>query len=109
MVSLIASNLLETYKALLTLLELKKVCYIVNILDREHKKSIFIRLLKARKVLFPNVGDYYIADICFFDCFIIWVTSLKKRNNILYFMRGERVYDVSGEEGAIVLVCLHLV
>ena len=81
----------------------------MNTLVREPKKPIFIRLLKARKVLFPNVSDCFIAYICFFGCFIIWVTSLKKRNDLLYFMRGERLYDVSGEEGADVLVCLYLV
>ena len=40
---------------------------------------------------------------------ILWVASLKERDNVLCFMRGERLHDVSGGEEADVLVCLHLV
>jgi hypothetical protein len=40
---------------------------------------------------------------------VIWVASLKERNDILYFIRGERLYDVGGKEEADVLVCLYLV
>ena len=40
---------------------------------------------------------------------MVWVASLKERDDILCFMRGERLYDVDSEEEADALVCLHLV
>jgi hypothetical protein len=69
----------------------------------------FKRLLKVRKVLFPYVGDCPMASACCFGYFVVWVASLKERDGILYFMRGEWLYGVSSEEEADVLVCLHLV
>ena len=82
--------------------------YIANILVRELSRMTFKRLLKVRKVLFPYVGDCFMASVCCFSYFVIWVASLKERNNILCFMREERLYDVGGKEEADVLVCLHL-
>src|SRR5713101_3208678 len=73
-------------------------------------KSTFLTfkgLLKVRKVLFPDVGDCFTASVCCFGHFVVWVASLKERDNVLCFMRGERLHDVSGEEEAHVLVCLH--
>jgi hypothetical protein len=83
------------------------VCYIVNILVEELSKITFKRLLKVRKVLFPYVGNCSMASACCFGYFVVWVASLKERDNILYFMRGEWLYSVSSKEE--VLVCLHLV
>jgi hypothetical protein len=40
---------------------------------------------------------------------MVWVASLKERDNILYFIREERLYGVGSKEEADVLVCLHLV
>ncbi len=68
----------------------------------------FKRLLKVRKVLFPYVGDCFMTSVCCFSYCVIWVASLKERNNILCFIREERLYDVGGKEEADVLVCLHL-
>jgi hypothetical protein len=85
------------------------MCYIVNILVRELSKITFKRLLKVRKVLFPYVGDCPIASACCFGYFVVWVASLKERNDILCFMREEALYGVGSEEEADVLVCLHLV
>jgi hypothetical protein len=82
---------------------------IVNILVRENSKITFKRLLKVRKVLFPYVGDCPMASACCFGYFVVWVASPKKRDNILYFIREERLYGVSSEEEADILVCLHLV
>jgi hypothetical protein len=48
------------------------------------------------------------ASACCFGYFVVWVASLKERDNVLYFMRGERLYGVDSEEEADVLVCLHL-
>ena len=48
------------------------------------------------------------ASACCFGYFVVWVASLKERDNVLYFMRGERLYGVDNEEEANVLVCLHL-
>jgi len=87
----------------------KKICYIVNILVRELSKITFKRLLKVRKVLFPYVGYCSMASACCFGYFVVWVASLKERDNILCFMRGERLYGVGSKEEADVLVCLHLV
>jgi hypothetical protein len=81
----------------------------VNILVRELSKITFKRLLKVRKVLFSHVDDCPIASTYCFGYFIVWVASLKKRDNILYFIRGERLYGISSKEEADVLVCLHLV
>src|SRR6266853_2007661 len=86
----------------------KKVCCITNILVRELSRMTFKRLLKVRKVLFPYVGDCFITSVCFFSYCVIWVASLKERNNILCFIREERLYDVGGKEEADVLVFLHL-
>jgi len=69
----------------------------------------FKGLLKVRKVLFPDVGDCFTASVCCIGYFVVWVASLKERDNILCFIRGERLYDISGEEEADILVCLHLV
>jgi hypothetical protein len=80
--------------------------YIVNILVRELSRITFKRLLKVRKVLFPYVGNFVMAYVCCFSHLVIWVASLKERNNILYFIR---LYNVDGKEEAYVLVCLHLV
>ncbi len=85
------------------------MCYIVNILVRELSRITFKGLLKVRKVLFPDVGDCFTASVCFFGHFVVWMASLKERDNVLYFMSKERLYDVSGEEEAHILVCLHLV
>jgi len=79
----------------------------VNILVRELSKITFKRLLKVRKVLFPYVGDCPMASACCFGYFVVWVASLKKRDDILYFMRRERLYGVGSEKEAVVLVCLH--
>jgi hypothetical protein len=49
------------------------------------------------------------ASACCFSYFVVWVASLKERDNILYFIREERLYSVGSEEEADVLVCLHLV
>ena len=59
----------------------------MNILVIEHSKTIFKRLLKVRKALFYNVSDCPIAFICCFGNFVIWVASLKERNNILVCIR----------------------
>jgi len=64
--------------------------------------------LKVRKVHFPYVGDCPMASACCFGYFVVWLASLKERDDVLYFMRGERLYSVGGEE-ADILVCLHLV
>src|SRR5216683_1794311 len=45
----------------------KKVCYIANILVRELSRITFKRLLKVRKVLFPYVGDCFMASMCCFN------------------------------------------
>jgi hypothetical protein len=37
------------------------------------------------------------------------VASLKERDNVLYFIKEERLYNVSGKEEADILVSLHLV
>jgi hypothetical protein len=37
------------------------------------------------------------------------VASLKERDDVLYFIREERLYGVDSEEEAEFLVCLHLV
>ena len=87
----------------------KKICCIVNILVRELSKITFKRLLKVRKVLFPYVGDCPMASACCFGYFVVWVASLKERDDILCFMRGEWLYGIGSEEEADVLVCLHLV
>ena len=84
------------------------MCCIANILVRELSRITFKRLLKVRKVLFPYVGDCFMASVCCFSYCVLWVASLKERNNILCFMREERLYDVGGKEEADVLVCLHL-
>ena len=81
----------------------------MNILVREPSRTTFKGLLKVRKVLFPDVGDCSIASVCYFGDFVIWVASLKERNDLLCFMREGRLYDVGGEEEADILVCLHLV
>jgi hypothetical protein len=81
----------------------------VNILVRELSKITFKSFLKVRKVLFTHVGYCPIASACCFGYFAVWVASLKKRDDILYFMRRERLYGVGSEEEADVLVCLHLV
>ena len=83
--------------------------YIVNILVRELSRITFKRLLKVRKVLFPYVGNFVMAYVCCFSHSVTWVASLKERNNILYFIREERLYNVDDKEEAYVLVCLHLV
>jgi hypothetical protein len=85
------------------------MCYIVNILVRELSRVTFKRLLKVRKVLFPHVGDCPMASACHFGYFVVWVASLKKRDDILCFIREKRLYSVGTEEEAHVLVCLHLV
>jgi hypothetical protein len=69
----------------------------------------FKGLLKVRKVFFSDVGDCPMASVCGFSYFVIWVASLKERDNVLSFIRGEWLHDVGGEEEADVLVCLHLV
>ena len=84
-------------------------CVHDNILVRELSKITFKRLLKVRKVLFPHVGYCSMASACCFGYFVVWVASLKERDDILYFIRGERLYGVGSEEEADVLVCLHLV
>jgi len=81
----------------------------VNILVRELSRIIFKRLLKVKKVLFPYVGNLFMAYVCCFSHLVTWVASLKERNDILYFIREERLYNVDGKEEADVLVCLHLV
>ena len=81
----------------------------MNILARELSRMTFKRLFKVRKVLFPNIGDCLTASVCCFGYFVVWVASLKERDNVLCFMRGEWLYGVSSEEEADVLVCLHLV
>ena len=48
------------------------------------------------------------AYACCFSYFVMWVASLKKRDDILCFMREERLYGVGSEEEADVLVYLHL-
>jgi len=68
----------------------------------------FKRLLKVRKVLFPYIGDCFMTSVCCFSYFVIWVASLKERNDILCFIREERLYDVGSKEEADVLVFLHL-
>ncbi len=85
------------------------MCYIANILVRELSRITFKGLLKVRKVLFPDVGDCFTASVCCFGHFVVWVASLKERDDIPCFIRGERLHDVSGKEEADVLVCLHLV
>jgi len=70
------------------------MCYIVNILVRELSRVTFKRLLKVRKVLFPHVGDCSMASACHFGYFVLWVASLKKRDDILCFIRGEGLYSV---------------
>jgi len=64
--------------------------------------------LKVRKVLFPYVGDCPMASACCFSYFVVWVASTKERDNVLCFIREERLYGVGSEEKADVLVCLHL-
>jgi hypothetical protein len=81
----------------------------VNILVRELSKITFERLLKVRKVLFPHVSDCPMASACFFGYFVVWVASLKVRDDVLCFIREKRLYGVGSEEEADVLVCLHLV
>jgi hypothetical protein len=81
----------------------------VNILAKELSRMTFKRLFKVRKVLFPNIGDCLTAFVCCFGYFVVWVASLKERDNVLCFIRGERLHNISGEEEADVLVCLHLV
>jgi hypothetical protein len=49
------------------------------------------------------------ASICCFGYFVVWVASLKKRDNILCFIREEKLYDVGSKEEADVLVFLYLV
>ncbi len=49
------------------------------------------------------------ASVCYFSYFVIWVASLKERNNILCFIREERLHNVGGKEDADALICLHLV
>ena len=49
------------------------------------------------------------ASACCFGYFVVWVASLKERDDVLYFIREERLYGVDSEEEADVLVCLHLV
>jgi len=85
------------------------MCCIVNILVRELSRITFKRLLKVIKVLFPHVSDCSMASACCFGYFVVWVASLKKRDNILYFIREERLYGVSSKEEADVLVFLYLV
>jgi hypothetical protein len=84
------------------------MCCRVNILVRELSRITFKRLLKVRKVLFPYVSDCPMASACYFGYFVVWVASLKKRDDILCFMREERLYGVGSKE-VDVLVCLHLV
>ena len=81
----------------------------MNILVRELSKITFKRLLKVRKVLFTHVGYCPIASACCFGYFVVWVASLKERDDVLYFIRGERLHNVSGEKEADILVCLHLI
>jgi hypothetical protein len=85
------------------------MCYIVNILVRELSRITFKRLLKVRKVLFPHVSDCPMASACCFGHSVVWVASLKKRDDILCFIREERLYSIGSKEEADVLVCLHLV
>jgi len=49
------------------------------------------------------------ASACCFGYFVVWVASLKERDDVLYFIREERLYGVDSEEEAEFLVCLHLV
>ena len=85
------------------------MCCIVNIQVRELSRITFKRLLKVRKILFPHIGDCSMASAYCFGYFLVWVASLKKRDNILCFIRKERLYGVGSKEEADVLVCLHLV
>src|SRR6267154_6184294 len=50
----------------------KKVCCIANIIVRELGRMTSRGLLKVRKVLFPDVGDFPIASMCCFDYFVVW-------------------------------------
>jgi hypothetical protein len=81
---------------------------IVNILVRELSKITFKSLIKVRKILFPYVSNCPMAYACCFGYFVMWVASLQKRDDILYFMREERLYGVDSKEEADVLVYLHL-
>jgi hypothetical protein len=80
----------------------------VNIQVRELNRITFKRLLKVRKILFPHVGDCSMASACCFGYFVVWVASLKKRDDILCFIKEERLYSVGSKEEADVLVYLHL-
>jgi hypothetical protein len=81
----------------------------VNILVRELGRTASKGLLKVRKVLSPDFGDCPMASVCCFGYFVMWVASLKERDDVLCFIRGERLHDAGGEEEADVLVCLYLV
>ena len=64
----------------------------MNILVRELSKITFKRLLKVRKVLFPYVGDCPMASACCFGYFVVWVASLKERDDILFHERREALW-----------------
>ena len=56
-----------------------------------------------------NAGDCPNASGCCLGYFSTWVASLKKRDDILDLMRGERFHDGGGQEKGVVLTCLHLI
>ena len=56
-----------------------------------------------------NVRDCANTSGCCFGYFMMWVASLKERNDMLNMMRGERFHDDSSKEEAAVCGYLHLV
>ena len=62
-----------------------------------------------RKVFFMNSKVFLNAFECYSDCHLMWMVSLKKRNDILTLMRKKGFVMVIVEKEQTVLDNLHLI
>ena len=57
----------------------------------------FKELLRAGNTFLVNNKDYHNAFECYFNHYLMWVASLKKRNLVLELIRAKRIYISIGK------------
>jgi hypothetical protein len=80
----------------------KKISGIIYIIGGKLGRMASRGLWLVWKVLFSNAGYCSRADRGCSGNFLIWMASLKKRNNILDLVKKEDFYNNSGKEEAVV-------
>jgi hypothetical protein len=74
------------------------VCCKAYIVIKKHDKTTSRELLRVREVFFLNVTSCPNAPVCYFGYFLNWVANLKKGNDVLNFMGGERLHGAGDRE-----------